>query len=82
VLGVLSRAGLVQAAGRGVGQFESIIEFPVGEESGVIGDGGTVELQLDVMVEVNALRVVLAVTHKVLRSEWQGINGIAGVSRR
>jgi hypothetical protein len=54
VLGVLSRAGLVQAVGRGAGQSESIIEFPVGEQSGVAGDGGAVELQLDLTVEVNA----------------------------
>src|SRR5262249_41642120 len=41
-----------------------------------------VELQLDLTVEVNAERVVLAVTHEVPRSEWQGIDGNAGASRR
>src|SRR5262249_41610135 len=79
VLGVLSGAGLVQAVGRGVGQSESIIEFPVGEESGVAGDGGAVELQLDLTVEVNAEGVVWAVTHEVPLSFRQEVVGIRWV---
>ena len=54
VLGVQSAAGVVQAAGGGAGQVEGVVEFTVGEQSGVAGDGRTVELQLDVTVEVNA----------------------------
>ena len=54
MLGVLSRAGVVQAAGGGAGQSEGVVEFPVGEESSVAGDGRAVELQLDLAVEVYA----------------------------
>jgi hypothetical protein len=39
---------------RGAGQSEGVVEFAVGEESGVAGDGRAVELQLDLAVEVNA----------------------------
>jgi hypothetical protein len=44
VLGVLAGAGVVQAAGRGAGQFKGVVEFAVGKESGVAGDGRAVEL--------------------------------------
>jgi hypothetical protein len=54
VLGVLSGAGVVQATGPGAGQSQGVIEFTVGEESGVTGDGGPVELQLDLAIKINA----------------------------
>jgi hypothetical protein len=41
----------------------AIVEFAVGEESGVTGDGGPVELQLDCAIKIDAGGVVLAVTH-------------------
>jgi hypothetical protein len=63
VLGVLAGAGVVQAAGRGAGQSEGVVEFAVGKEPGVTGNGRAVELQLDLTVEVNALGVILTVTH-------------------
>jgi hypothetical protein len=47
------------------GQLKGIIEFTVGEESGVTSDGGTVELQLDFAVEIDAQGVMVAVTHWV-----------------
>jgi hypothetical protein len=42
VLRVLSGAGVVQAGRRRTGQSESIVEFAVGEDSGVTGDGRVV----------------------------------------
>ena len=72
VLGVLSGAGVVQAGRRRRGQAEGVVEFAVGEESGVAGDGGAVELQLDLAVEIDAEGVVLAVTHWVPRSVSAG----------
>jgi hypothetical protein len=54
VLGVLSGAGVVQAAGRAAGKSHGVVEFPVGKESGVTGDGRAMELQLDVAVEIDA----------------------------
>jgi len=45
------------------GQSEGIIEFPIGKESGVTGDGGAVELRLELAVEIDAERVIVAVTN-------------------
>src|SRR5262249_21666083 len=81
VLGVLPGPGILQAARRRAGQAEGVIEFPVGEESGVTGDGRTVELQLDLAVEVNPHRVILAVTHWVPLSFRQVVVGNAGFAR-
>jgi hypothetical protein len=53
VLGVLSRAGVVHAAGRGTGKSQGVVEFAVGKESGVTGDGRAMELQLDFAVEID-----------------------------
>jgi len=50
----------VQAAGGRGGQSEGVVEFSVGEQSGVSGDGRAVELELEVAVEIDAQGVVLA----------------------
>jgi hypothetical protein len=81
VLGVPSRADVVQAAGRGVGQSQGVVEFPIDEEPGVTGNGRAVELQFDLTVEVNAQGVILAVTHWVPLSFRQEVVGNAGFSR-
>src|SRR5262249_59323232 len=62
VLGVLSGAGLVQAGRGRAGQSEGVIEFAVGEESGVTGNGRAVELQLELAVEIDAQGVLVAGT--------------------
>jgi hypothetical protein len=81
VLGVLPGPGILQATRRRAGQPEGVIEFPIGEESGVTGDGRAVELQLDLAVEVNAQGVIVAVTHWVPLSFRQEVVGNAGFSR-
>jgi hypothetical protein len=53
VLGVLPGAGILQSARRRAGQTEGVIEFPIGEESSVTGDGGSMELQLNTAVEID-----------------------------
>src|SRR5262249_55938201 len=70
----------VQVGHRRTGQSEGIVEFAVGEESGVAGDGGAVELQLDLAVEIDAQGVILAVTHWVPLSFRQEVVGNAGFS--
>jgi hypothetical protein len=80
VLGVLPGPGILQAARCCPGQPGGIIEFPLGEESGVTGDGGAVELQLDQAVEIDSQGVLSAVTHWVPRPFQQGVVGNAGVS--
>lgn len=54
VLGVAAGAGIAQATCRRRGQVEGLNEFAIGEESGITGDGGAVELQFELVVEVNA----------------------------
>src|SRR5262249_58743745 len=76
-----ARGGGVQAAGRGAGQVQGVVDFTVGEQSGVTGDGRAVELQLDFAVEIDAHGVVSAVTHWVPRSFRQEVVGNAGFSR-
>src|SRR5262249_9512258 len=73
--------GILQAARRRASQPEGVIEFPIGEESGVTGDGRAVELQLDLAVELDAQEVILAVTHWVPLSFWQERGRNAGFSR-
>jgi hypothetical protein len=53
-LGVLFRAGVVQDVRGRAGQSESAVEFTVGEESGVAGDGRAVEFQIELAVEIEA----------------------------
>ena len=53
VLSVLPGAGVVQATGRGTGKSQGVVEFAVGKESGVTGDGRAMELQLDFAVEID-----------------------------
>jgi hypothetical protein len=58
-----------RSSGRGgrrrAGQSDGIVEFAVGEESGVTGDCRAVELQLDLAVEIDAQGVIVAVIHWV-----------------
>src|SRR6516225_5469589 len=81
MLRVLARASVVQAARGGAGQCKGVVEFPVGEESGVTGDGRAVERQLDLAVEIDAQGVVVAVTHRVPLSFGQEVIGNVGFSR-
>lgn len=80
VLGVLPGPGILQAARCCPRQPEGIIEFPIAEESAVTGDGGAVELQLDLAVEIDSQGVILAVTHWVPRPFQQMVVGNAGIS--
>src|SRR5262249_4184850 len=77
---VLPRAGVVQTSRRRAGQSEGVVEFPIGEESGVTGDGRAVKRQLDLAVEVNAQGVLGTVTPWVPRAFRQEVVGNAGFS--
>ena len=81
VLSVRPRAGVVQAARSRAGKSEGAVEFTIGEESGIAGDGLAVELQLDLAVEIDSQGLLLAVTHWVPLSFRQGRVRIAGFSR-
>jgi hypothetical protein len=81
VLGVLPRAGVNQAARGRASQSESVVEFTIGKESGITGNGRAVELQLDLTIEIDTQGVILAVTHWVPLSFRQEVVGNAGFSR-
>src|SRR6516162_2019333 len=80
VLGVLSGARVVQAGRSVSGQCEGVIEFAVGEESGVTGDGRAVEFQLELAVEIESEGTIFALTHWVPRSFQHEVVGNAGFS--
>jgi hypothetical protein len=48
-----------------VGQTQGIIKLSEGQETGVGGDGGTVEFQPDFRIELESQRGLFAVTHQV-----------------
>jgi hypothetical protein len=61
-------------------QCEDVIEFALGEEFGIAGDGRAVEFELELAVEMEAEGVLVAVTHWVPRSLEQQVVGNAGFS--
>jgi hypothetical protein len=63
MLRVLPRMGVVQAGRRRTGPSEGLVAYPAGAQCGVTGDGGAVEFQREVAVEIEAHGVGLAVTH-------------------
>src|SRR5262249_31349704 len=79
-LRVLPGTRVVQAGRRGAGQREGVIEFPIGEESGIAGDGRAVELQLELAVEIESEGVIFAFTHWVPRLFPQEVVENAGFS--
>jgi hypothetical protein len=62
VLGVLSGACVVQASRRGAGQSKGVIEFAVGEESGVAADGRAVEFQFELAAEIESEGIIFVLT--------------------
>ena len=47
-----------------VGEVEGVVEFAVGQESGIAGDVGAVEFEAEAAVELGSERLGLAVTHE------------------
>ena len=58
VLAVLAGARIDKPVASDVRQAEGVIEFAIGEQSGVGGDPGTVELKLQAAVEIEPQRAV------------------------
>ena len=59
---VLARAAVNQVLPRDSRQAERIIEFAIGQQSGIGGDAGTVELQLEAAVEIEPKSIGLRFT--------------------
>lgn len=59
---VPTRAPIDQVLTRDGHQAERIIEFTIGQQSGIRGDAGTVELKLEAVVEIEPERIGLSFT--------------------
>ena len=55
---------VVQHVGGRVGELEGVVEFAVGQESGIAGDVGAVEFEAEAAVELGSEWLGLAVTHR------------------
>ena len=62
---VLAGAAVDQHPARDVAQPKDVVEFPIGKQTGVGRDPGTVELELDPAVEIDPKRLLLRFTHRV-----------------
>ena len=62
---VLAGATVDQHLAPEVAQSKNVVEFPIGKQTSVGGDPGTVELELDPPVEIDPKRLLLRFTHWV-----------------
>ena len=62
---VLSGARVNEIVASHVGQPERVIEFTIGEQSGVGGDPGAMKLELQAAVEIKPQRLVLGFTRRI-----------------
>src|SRR5262249_8227699 len=65
------RSTVLQLTGGGSGQIEGVVEFAVGQESGIAGDVGPVEFEAEAAIELGSKWLCLAVTHQRSLSGWQ-----------
>jgi hypothetical protein len=65
VTGVLATAALRQHRTRQIGQPERIVQFPVGQQTGVGGDPAAVEFQLEAAVKIDPQRPIIRFTRCV-----------------
>ena len=65
VAGVLATAALRQCGTSQIGQPECIIQFSVGQQSGVRGDPAAVEFQLQAAVEIDPQNAIIRFTRWV-----------------
>jgi hypothetical protein len=82
VQSILSRSTVLQFTGGGAGEFEGVVEFAVGQQSGIAGDLGAEESEPETAVELGAKGLSLGVTHKDCPSfRWGAVRnpGITGV---
>jgi hypothetical protein len=66
---------VLQLTGRGAGQVEGVVEFAVGQQSGIAGDLGAEEAEPETAVELGAKRLGWAVTHEDCSSNGQKVAG-------
>ena len=55
---------VLKLTGRGAGQIEGVVEFAVGQQSGIAGDLGAEESEPETVVELGSQGLGLAVTHE------------------
>jgi hypothetical protein len=72
---------VLQLTGRGAGQVEGVVEFAVGQRSGIAGDIGPEEAEPETAVELGSQRIDRAVTHEVGSTYGQEVVGNPGNRR-
>jgi hypothetical protein len=81
VLRILAGSTVLQFPGRGAGQIEGVVEFAIGQESGIAGDLGPEEAEPETAVELGSQRLGRAVTHEVGSTNGQEVVGNPGIWR-
>jgi hypothetical protein len=81
VLSILAGSMVLQFTCRGAGQIEGVVEFAVGQQSGIAGDLGPEEAEPETAVESGSKGLGWAVTHEVCSSNWQEVVGNPGIRR-
>jgi hypothetical protein len=64
VLRIPSGSTILQLTGSGSGLIEGVVEFAVGQQSGIAGDLGPEEAEPEAAVELRSQRLGRAVTHQ------------------
>lgn len=62
---------VLELVGCGVRELQGVVEFAIGEQSGIAGDVGAVEFETQAAVELGPKWVALAVTHQESLSRRQ-----------
>jgi hypothetical protein len=81
VLSILAGSTILQLTGGGAGQIEGVVEFAVGQESGIAGDLGAEEAEPEPAVELGSKRLGRTVTHEVGSTNGQEVVGNPGNRR-
>src|SRR5918998_672644 len=61
---ILAGSRVLQLSGGRGGEVEGVVEFAVGQQSGIAGDVGAVEFEAEAAVELGSKWLGLAVTHR------------------
>ncbi len=76
---VAAGTAFLEIVGGDGGKSQSIIKLSEGQKSGVGGDGGTMDLQPDLGIELEPERRLFAVTHRVPPTQVRKLSEIANL---
>jgi hypothetical protein len=81
VLSILAGSMVLQFTGHGAGQVEGVVEFAVGQQSGIADDLGAEESEPETAVELRSKRLGRALTHEDCSAKGQEVVGNPGIRR-